>query len=124
MTDKMHKHQDQLSTSEMTSVNSAHVELTNECTDELRPVSYERRGSSRDINQLEREATGNSKISKEEVETNPKMRFDSLFPIIGDFGRYQKRVYLLLCLPAICCAMHKLAWVFLGAKLEHRYFFI
>lgn len=49
-----------------------------------------------------------------------KMRFDSLFPIIGEFGRYQKRIYLLLCLPAICCAMHKLAWVFLGAKLDHR----
>ncbi|XP_035701956.1 organic cation transporter protein isoform X2 [Folsomia candida] len=48
------------------------------------------------------------------------MKFDALFPIIGDFGPYQKRVYLLLCLPAICCAMHKLAWVFLGAKIDHR----
>ncbi|CAL8077574.1 unnamed protein product [Orchesella dallaii] len=60
-----------------------------------------------------------SKLNSPAGEDN-KMKFDSLFPIIGDFGRYQKRVYLLLCLPAICCAMHKLAWVFLGAKLEHR----
>lgn len=49
-----------------------------------------------------------------------KMKFDSLFPIIGDFGRYQVRVYILLCLPAVLCAMHKLAWVFLGAKVDYR----
>lgn len=48
------------------------------------------------------------------------MKFDSVLLQVGEFGRYQIRVYILLCLPAICCAMHKLAWVFLGAKVEHR----
>ena len=54
-------------------------------------------------------------------EVEKKMKFDSVLPLIGEFGRYQKRVYLLLCLPAISCALHKLAWVFLGAKVAHRY---
>lgn len=57
----------------------------------------------------------------ENREETTKMRFDSVFPVIGDFGRYQKRIYILICLPTIACAMHKLAWVFLGAKLDHRY---
>jgi len=57
----------------------------------------------------------------ETQEKSKAMKFDELFPIIGNFGRYQKRIYIILCLPTICCAMHKLAWVFLGAKIDHRY---
>ncbi|KAK7791369.1 hypothetical protein R5R35_007908 [Gryllus longicercus] len=48
------------------------------------------------------------------------MAFDDVLVRLGVFGRYQKRVYLLLCLPAISCALHKLAGVFLLAKANHR----
>ena len=39
---------------------------------------------------------------------------------IGEFGIYQKRMFLLLSLPTIIVAMQKLAWVFLAAKVDHR----
>ncbi|XP_034238416.1 organic cation transporter protein [Thrips palmi] len=48
------------------------------------------------------------------------MTYDDLVNQLGEFGRYQKRIYILLCLPAISCAFHKLAWVFLGPKADHR----
>ncbi|KAF4533495.1 hypothetical protein B566_EDAN000980 [Ephemera danica] len=48
------------------------------------------------------------------------MGFDEVLTHLGEFGRYQRRIYLLLCLPAISCALHKLAWVFLGARAAHR----
>ncbi|XP_052123042.1 organic cation transporter protein isoform X2 [Frankliniella occidentalis] len=48
------------------------------------------------------------------------MAYDHVLSQLGDFGRYQRRIYILLCLPAISCAFHKLAWVFLGAKAHHR----
>lgn len=48
------------------------------------------------------------------------MGYDDVIPLLGDFGRYQKRIYLLLCLPAIICAFHKLANVFLQAKPDYR----
>jgi len=54
------------------------------------------------------------------IEPVKAMKFDSVLPLIGEFGRYQKRIYFLLCLPVISCALHKLAWVFLGAKVNHR----
>lgn len=43
-----------------------------------------------------------------------------MLPHLGNFGRYQKRIYFLLCLPAISCAFHKLAGVFLLANPDHR----
>lgn len=49
------------------------------------------------------------------------MGYDNVLSELGDFGRYQRRIYILLCLPAISCAFHKLAWVFLGAKADHRF---
>lgn len=49
------------------------------------------------------------------------MGYDHVLEKLGEFGRYQQRIYILLCLPAISCAFHKLAWVFLGAKADHRY---
>lgn len=49
------------------------------------------------------------------------MAYDDVILRMGEFGRYQRRVYLLLCLPAISCAFHKLAGVFLGAKMNFRY---
>uniref|UniRef100_A0A069DW20 Putative synaptic vesicle transporter svop n=1 Tax=Panstrongylus megistus TaxID=65343 RepID=A0A069DW20_9HEMI len=48
------------------------------------------------------------------------MAYDDVLISIGQFGRYQKRIYLLLCLPAISCALHKLSGVFLQAKVAHR----
>ncbi|XP_039303860.1 organic cation transporter protein isoform X2 [Solenopsis invicta] len=48
------------------------------------------------------------------------MAYDDVILRMGEFGRYQRRVYLLLCLPAISCAFHKLAGVFLGAKMDSR----
>lgn len=48
------------------------------------------------------------------------MAYDDLFKYVGDFGRYQKRIYFLLCLPAIVCGFHKLAGVFLMPKPDYR----
>lgn len=48
------------------------------------------------------------------------MGYDDVITHLGEFGRYQKRIYFLLCLPAIVCAFHKLAGVFLLARPEFR----
>lgn len=48
------------------------------------------------------------------------MAYEDLFKYIGDFGRYQKRIYFLLCLTAIPCGFHKLAGVFLMARPDYR----
>ncbi|KAH8247008.1 hypothetical protein KR032_006819 [Drosophila birchii] len=48
------------------------------------------------------------------------MGYDDVITHLGEFGRYQKRIYYLLCLPAIVCAFHKLAGVFLLAKPDFR----
>lgn len=49
------------------------------------------------------------------------MTYDDLLNKIGDFGTYQKRIYFFLCLPAISCAVHKLAGVVILAKPNYRY---
>lgn len=49
-----------------------------------------------------------------------KMAYDDVILHMGEFGRYQRRIYLLLCLPAISCAFHKMSGVFLGAKPNFR----
>ncbi|CAB0009618.1 unnamed protein product [Nesidiocoris tenuis] len=48
------------------------------------------------------------------------MAYDDVLVTLGQFGRYQKRINFLLCLPAISCALHKLAGVFLQARVDHR----
>ncbi|XP_068085603.1 organic cation transporter protein isoform X2 [Anabrus simplex] len=48
------------------------------------------------------------------------MAYEDILRRLGEFGRYQQRIYLLLCLPAISCALHKLSGVFLQAKADHR----
>lgn len=48
------------------------------------------------------------------------MSYDDVIPLLGDFGKYQKRIYFLLCLPAILCAFHKLGNVFLIAEPQYR----
>ncbi|XP_066254565.1 organic cation transporter protein-like [Euwallacea similis] len=49
-----------------------------------------------------------------------KMSYDDVISLLGDFGRYQKKIYFLLCLPAILCAFHKLGNVFLIAESNSR----
>jgi MFS transporter, OCT family, solute carrier family 22 (organic cation transporter), member 4/5 len=50
------------------------------------------------------------------------MNFDDVLPYLsrGDFGKYQKKIYVLLCLPSVLAAFHKLAGVFLLAVPDHR----
>ncbi|CAH0383129.1 unnamed protein product [Bemisia tabaci] len=48
------------------------------------------------------------------------MAYDDILIQLGEFGRYQKKIYILLCLPVISVALHKLAGVFLQAKVAHR----
>lgn len=52
------------------------------------------------------------------------MTYDDLLHKIGDFGTYQKRIYFFLCLPAMSCALYKLAGVFILAKADHRYWLL
>ncbi|CAG2054853.1 unnamed protein product, partial [Timema podura] len=55
-----------------------------------------------------------------EDEEKTNALYEDIFHYLGEFGRYQKRLYFLLCLPAISCALHKLGGVFLQAKPAHR----
>lgn len=50
------------------------------------------------------------------------MNYDQVLPFLsrGDFGKYQKRIYFLLCLPTVICAFHKLVGVFLLTVPDHR----
>lgn len=48
------------------------------------------------------------------------MAYDDVLVKLGEFGRYQRRIYLLLCLPALSCALHKLIGVFLNSKTLYR----
>lgn len=49
-----------------------------------------------------------------------KMNYDDVLVHLGKFGSYQKRNYILLCLPIILCAFHKLSGVFILATPDHR----
>ncbi|CAD7084046.1 unnamed protein product [Hermetia illucens] len=48
------------------------------------------------------------------------MGYDDIIEHLGGFGPYQKRIFFLVCLPAIPCAFHRLAGVFLLAKPAYR----
>lgn len=48
------------------------------------------------------------------------MGYDEVLVHLGDFGRYQRVIYFLICLTSIICAFHKLAGVFLFAKPQFR----
>lgn len=48
------------------------------------------------------------------------MGYDEVITHLGDFGKYQRWIYFLICLPTITCAFHKLAGVFLLAKPDFR----
>lgn len=49
------------------------------------------------------------------------MTYDDLLNKIGNFGKYQKRIYFFLCLPALSCALHSFSGVFILSKTDHRY---
>lgn len=48
------------------------------------------------------------------------MNYDDVLVHLGKFGSYQRRNYILLCLPVILCAFHKLSGVFLLGAPETR----
>lgn len=49
-----------------------------------------------------------------------KLNYDDLLQHIGTFGSYQIRNFILLCIPVILCAFHKLSSVFILGKMNHR----
>lgn len=53
-------------------------------------------------------------------EKKGEMAYDDVLEHLGEFGRYQRRIYFLLCLPAISCAFHKLVGVFIQARVPYR----
>lgn len=48
------------------------------------------------------------------------MNYDELLAILGNFSSYQLRNYVMLCIPIILCAFHKLSNVFILGKMSHR----
>ncbi|EDV90525.1 GH14183 [Drosophila grimshawi] len=48
------------------------------------------------------------------------MGYDEIIVELGDFGRYQRIIYVLICLTSMPVAFHKLAGVFLLAKPKFR----
>lgn len=48
------------------------------------------------------------------------MGYDEIIHQLGEFGPYQKQIYVLLCLPSILVAFHVLAGVFIQASPNHR----
>ncbi|XP_063595666.1 organic cation transporter protein-like [Penaeus indicus] len=54
------------------------------------------------------------------TEQHKKVKMEGFLEKIGEFGPYQRQMFLLLSLPTIIVSMQKLAWVFLGAKVDHR----
>jgi len=51
-----------------------------------------------------------------------EMNFDEiLVKYLGEFGKYQKIQFILVCLPTIFTAMHSLSWTFTGATVPFRF---
>ena len=49
------------------------------------------------------------------------MKFDDVLTVLGDFGHYQKLVFIALCLPIVLVGMQILSPVFTLATPSHRY---
>lgn len=47
------------------------------------------------------------------------MEFDDLLLMVGDFGRYQVVVYLLLCMFAVTAALFQISIIFIAAAPNH-----
>uniref|UniRef100_A0A915PIM3 Major facilitator superfamily (MFS) profile domain-containing protein n=1 Tax=Setaria digitata TaxID=48799 RepID=A0A915PIM3_9BILA len=55
------------------------------------------------------------------VKVHFEMKFDELlFANLGEFGRYQKIQFTLVCLPIMFVSMHALSWTFSAASVPHR----
>ncbi|KAI6224937.1 Organic cation transporter protein [Aphelenchoides besseyi] len=53
--------------------------------------------------------------------TGDEMKFEDLvINHLGEFGRYQKLQFFLVCLPSMFTAMHALSWTFSAANVPHR----
>ena len=52
------------------------------------------------------------------------MKFDDVLNVIGDFGAFQKAVFVSLCIPTIVVAMQYMSPVFILATPNHRYKYI
>ncbi|KAM9839010.1 solute carrier family 22 member 13 [Aulostomus maculatus] len=48
------------------------------------------------------------------------MNFDQILSAIGGFGKYQKILYIWICLPQVLLAFHMMASIFTGATPPHR----
>ena len=48
------------------------------------------------------------------------MTYDRALRQVGEFGRYQRRIYLLLCLPIFTSAMQVMVTVFILGTPKHR----
>lgn len=48
------------------------------------------------------------------------MNFDQILSAIGGFGKYQKTLYVWICLPQILLAFHMMASIFTGATPAHH----
>ena len=46
--------------------------------------------------------------------------FDDIYKVIGEFGKFQKIIYLMFSVTYIMTAMQLLGWVFVGVKLPVR----
>jgi OCT family organic cation transporter-like MFS transporter 4/5 len=49
------------------------------------------------------------------------MDLDNVLQEVGEFGRYQKVKYYLLCLPVFFCAANSLSYVFTAGQQHYRY---
>lgn len=47
------------------------------------------------------------------------MNFDQILSAIGGFGKYQKILYIWICLPQVLLAFHMMASIFTGATPPH-----
>ncbi|XP_046875874.1 solute carrier family 22 member 13 isoform X2 [Hypomesus transpacificus] len=48
------------------------------------------------------------------------MNFDQILSVVGGFGKYQKILYVWICLPQILLAFHMMVSIFTGATPPHR----
>lgn len=46
--------------------------------------------------------------------------FDVILKELGEFGKYQKINYVLMCIPIALSAMYGLSYVFTASDLEYR----
>ena len=51
-----------------------------------------------------------------------KLGFDDIIVrYLGQFGRYQRFIFFLVCLPTIITSMDSLSWTFSGAKVPNLF---